>query len=100
MKNKCALKLNNYLKIIGIMSIMFRPQETRIKLYNTLALAALLYGSENWTIEARDTIRITAAEMTYKRKNRRIHLYRLQKNKILSQFWTQYRNTAEIVCNM
>jgi hypothetical protein len=37
---------------------MFRPQktleETRMKLYNTLALPALLYGSENWSIEERD----------------------------------------------
>jgi hypothetical protein len=28
----------------------------------------LLYGSENWTIKARDTRRITAAEMKYMRK--------------------------------
>jgi hypothetical protein len=42
---------------------MFRPKKTRIKLYNTLALPTLLYGSENWTIKARDARRITAAEM-------------------------------------
>jgi hypothetical protein len=42
------------LKITGIINNMFRPQETlkktRIILYNKLALPALLYGSENWTI--------------------------------------------------
>jgi hypothetical protein len=27
--------------------------------------SALLYSSENWTIKARETIRITAAEMIY-----------------------------------
>jgi hypothetical protein len=27
----------------------------------------VLYGSENWTIKARDAIRITAAEMKYMR---------------------------------
>jgi hypothetical protein len=50
---------------------VFRPKETlkkiRIKLYNTLDLPDLLYSSENWTIEARDATRITAAEMKYMR---------------------------------
>ena len=50
---------------------MFRPQKTlkktRIKLYNTLVLPAVLYSSANWTIKARDT-RITAADMKYMRK--------------------------------
>jgi len=32
---------------------------------STLALSTLLYGSENWTIKARDARRITAAEMKY-----------------------------------
>ena len=47
---------------------MFRPQKkplkkTRIKLYNTLALPVLLYGSETWTIKAKDAVRKTAAEL-------------------------------------
>jgi hypothetical protein len=46
---------------------MFRLQETlkktRIKLYNTLALPALLDGSENWITKARDARKITAPEM-------------------------------------
>jgi hypothetical protein len=44
--------------------------KTRIKLYNTLAgpLPVLLYGSETWTIKARDASRITAAEMKYMRR--------------------------------
>jgi hypothetical protein len=43
-------------------------RETRIKLYNTLALPVLLYGSETWTVTARDARRITAAEMKYIRR--------------------------------
>jgi hypothetical protein len=39
-----------------------------IKLYNTLALPVLLYGSETWTIKASDARRITAAEMKYMRR--------------------------------
>ena len=45
------IKLNNHLKITGIINNMFRPQktlkETRLKLYNILAIPALLYGSKN-----------------------------------------------------
>jgi len=37
--------------------------EIQVKLYNTLALPVLLYGSGSWTIKARDARRITAAEM-------------------------------------
>ena len=43
-------KLNNFLKITGILNNVFRTQktlkETRIKLHGTLALPVLLYGSE------------------------------------------------------
>ena len=64
-------KLHIYLKITGIL-IMFLGQktlkETRIKFYNILALPVFLYGSETWTIKARDARRITAAEMKYMRR--------------------------------
>jgi hypothetical protein len=36
--------------------------------YSTLALAAVIYGSENWNMKARDARRITAAEMKYIRQ--------------------------------
>jgi hypothetical protein len=42
-------------------------KKTIIKLYNTLVLPVLLYGSETWTIKARDARRITAAEIKYMR---------------------------------
>jgi len=65
-------KLYNYLKITGILHNVFKPQKTlkktRLKLYNTPALPVLLYGSESWTIKARDTRRITAADMKYMRR--------------------------------
>jgi len=51
---------------------VFTPQETlkktRIKLYNTLAFPVWLYGSETWTIKARDARITTAAEMKYMRR--------------------------------
>jgi len=42
--------------------------KTRLKLCNTLDLPVLSYGSETWTIKARDARRITAAEMKYMRR--------------------------------
>jgi len=66
---------------------VFRPQKalkkTRIKLYNTLVLPVLLYGSETWTIKARDTRRITAAEMKYMRRT-------------AGYIWTDYRTNVQI----
>ena len=65
-------KLNNYLKIKDISNNMFRPQKTSknttAKPQNREAIPDLLYGSENWTIKARDARRLTAAEMKYIRK--------------------------------
>ena len=46
------------------------------RLHNTLAFPGLLYGSETWTIKARDARRITAAEIH--EKNSGIHSDRLQ----------------------
>jgi len=47
-------KLHNYLKITGILNKVFRQQttlkKTTIKLYNTLALPVVLYGSVTGTI--------------------------------------------------
>jgi hypothetical protein len=72
MKENWTLKENNYLKITGTFNNAFRPQKalkkTRIKLYNSLAFSVLLYGSETWTIKARDASRITAEEMKYMRR--------------------------------
>jgi hypothetical protein len=63
-------KLNDCLNKTGIENV-FRPEQTlkktKIKLYNALALSALSYGSENWTIKAKDAKRVTAAKMKYKK---------------------------------
>jgi hypothetical protein len=41
---------------------------TRIKLYTTLALPVLLYGSETWTGKSKDKSRLTTAEMRFMQK--------------------------------
>jgi len=57
--------------------------KTRIKLYNTLALPVLLYGSETWTIKASDARKITAAEMKYLRRT-------------VGYTWADYKTNAQI----
>jgi len=76
------------LKITDILNNVFRLQKknlkkTRIKLYNTLALQVLLYGSETWTTKTSDARRITAAEMKYMRITARYT-------------WTDYKTNAQI----
>jgi len=60
------------IEFTGILNNVFRPQKilkkTKIKLYNTLVLPVLLYGSETWTVKASDGRRIIAAEMKYMRR--------------------------------
>jgi hypothetical protein len=78
------------LKITGVINNVFIPQKTltkqRIKLYNTLAVQALLYGSENWIIKARDARRITAAEMKYIEKNSRTLGQTIRQIQILQRY--------------
>jgi hypothetical protein len=67
---------------------MFRPQKKpkikqELRLYNTLALPVLLYGSEPWTIKTRDARRITAAETKYMRRTAGYN-------------WTDYKTNAQI----
>jgi len=80
-------KLNNFLKITGILNNVFRPpkplKKKRMKLYNTLALPVLLYGSETWNIKVSDARRITAAEMKYMRRK-------------AGYTWTDYKTNAQI----
>ena len=71
------------MKTAGILNNVFRPQKslkkTTIKLYNTLALPVLLYGSETWTVKPREARRITAAEMKHMRRTAGYTWDRLQK---------------------
>ena len=79
--------LRSLLKITGILNNVFRPQKTlkktRIKLYNTLALPVLLYGSETSNFKASDARRRAAAEMKYMTGT-------------TGYTWTDYRTNAQI----
>jgi hypothetical protein len=104
-------KLNNYLIITGIMNNMFRPQKTlkktRLKLYSTLALTRLLNTCQIRAIKARDTIKITAAEMKYMRKVAGYIWadYKQTNTEIAEELnitpvWTKYVNRVESGCSM
>jgi hypothetical protein len=73
---------------------VFIPQKilnkTIIKLYITLTLPVFLYGSETWTIKARDAIRMSAAEMKYVR---RTAVYTWKDYKTNTQFAKQLKIT-------
>jgi len=49
----------------------------------SVQIPALLYGSENWTIKAREVTRIAAAEMKYMRK-------------IAGHIWKDYETKTQI----
>ena len=51
--------------------------------HKTLALPVLLYGSESWTIKARDARRIRATEMKYMRRT-------------TGYTWTDYKTNRQI----
>jgi hypothetical protein len=64
--NDVELKLAKFLQLIGtIKRTIVRKvrEETILKLYNTLVLPTILYGSENWTLTASHRRRIEVAEM-------------------------------------
>jgi hypothetical protein len=62
-------KVTNILKITGIINNTFKPNKVqkgaRIKLYATLALPVLLYGSETWTVKSKDESRLTSGNEVY-----------------------------------
>jgi hypothetical protein len=55
-------KITKFLQIQGLLNNTLKPnlvqRNTRLKLYKTLALPALLYGSEIWTIKHCDKNRL------------------------------------------
>lgn len=64
--------LNKFLRVTGaINGVLLRRKicaDTRIKVYNVLALPVLMYGSEVWVLRGDTKIRITAAEVKFLRR--------------------------------
>jgi len=69
---KCDLedKLQTFNKINGAIRRHFGKQmnkETKLRIHNTTAKAALKFGSEAWVLEKREEQRLEAAQMTFLR---------------------------------
>jgi hypothetical protein len=65
-------KITKFLKILGLLNNVLKPNQvlktTKLKVYNTLAVPALIYGSEIWTLRKQDKTRLTTSEMKLLRK--------------------------------
>lgn len=65
-------KITKFLKVSGLINRILPAncirRETRLKVYNTLAIPMLTYGSEAWVLRKKDKQRISAAEMKFLRK--------------------------------
>ena len=65
-------KLKMFLKVTGLINRVLNTnkarRDTRKKIYNTLAIPILTYGSEVWALQKTDKRRIEAAEMRFKRR--------------------------------
>ncbi|KAJ4438692.1 hypothetical protein ANN_14639 [Periplaneta americana] len=65
-------KISKFLNIAGTIKSVFKSSQvqrhTRLKIYKTLALPVLAYGSEAWTLRKCDERRLTTAEMRFMRK--------------------------------
>jgi hypothetical protein len=63
-------KLQTYNKINGVIQRHFGKQmakETKLRIHNIIAKAALKFGSEVWVLEKRDEQRLEAAQMKFLR---------------------------------
>lgn len=84
-------KTMKFLKITGIINKVLKPsqvqKQTRLKIYNTLAIPTLLYGCETWAIKKKDESRITAAEMKFMRRT-------------ANYTWQDYKTNTEILSEL
>ena len=77
-------KITKFLRVTGLINRIMNPnnirKETRIRIYNTLAVPMLTYGSEVWALKKRDKQRISAAEMRFMRKTAKVTLRDRKRN--------------------
>jgi hypothetical protein len=82
------VNISKFLKITGLINTIFKlskvQKQTRIQIYNTLALPTLLYGSENCAMKANDKTRITAVEMRFLRTTAKY-------------IWSNYKRSDDIL---
>jgi hypothetical protein len=65
-------KISKFLQVTVIINNVLKPNQvqksSRMKIYNTLAIPALIYGSEIWTLTQQDKSRLQSSEMKFLRR--------------------------------
>lgn len=60
------------MKILHLSNIVLKlnhvRKTTKLKVWNTLAVPTLIYGSEIWTLRKEDVTKLTTSEMKFLRK--------------------------------
>jgi hypothetical protein len=88
-ENDIQDKITKFLKILGLLNNALKPNQvhktTRLKVYNTLAVPTLIYGSEILTLRKQDKTRLTTSEMKFLRENSRIHINDHKQNEKIIQ---------------
>ncbi|XP_067138864.1 uncharacterized protein [Centruroides vittatus] len=71
-ENDINNQLTKFLQILRIINNTLKPhlvqKHSRLKLYKTLAIPTLLYGSKIWVLKKKDIKRLQAAEMRFMRR--------------------------------
>jgi hypothetical protein len=82
-------KITKFLKILGLLNNVLKPNQvhktTRLKVYNTLAVPTLIYGSEICTLKKQDKTKLTTPEIKFLRKTAGYTLMDHKQNKEIIQ---------------
>jgi hypothetical protein len=82
-------KISKFLQVTGIINNVSKPNQvqksSRMKIYNTLAIPTLIYGSEIWTLTQEDKSRLKASEMKFLRRTAGYTLLDHKKNEDILQ---------------
>jgi hypothetical protein len=82
-------KISKFLQVTGTINNVLKPNQvqksSRMKIYNTLAIPALIYGSEIWTLTQQDKSRLKASEMKFLRRTAGYTLLDRKKNEDILQ---------------
>jgi hypothetical protein len=88
-KNDIKNKISKFLQVTTTIKNVLKPNQvqksSRMKIYNTLAIPALIYGREIWTLTQQDKSRLKASEMKFLRRTAGYTLLDHNKNEDILQ---------------
>jgi hypothetical protein len=82
-------KISKFLQVTSTINNVLKPNQvqksSRMKMYNTLAISTLIYGSKIWTLTQQDKSRLKASEMKSLRRTAGYTLLDHKKNEYILQ---------------